>query len=126
MALDGFLGRVGRELVEQDRDTRLEWHDDPAGFARDCINWPAGTRLEGYQAGVLDAVVKGKRESVVSPHGVGKTTTEALLVLWFAVTRDAAQVDWKCVTTAGAWRQLERYLWPEIHLWSRRLRWDRI
>jgi hypothetical protein len=124
--LDGFLHRVGRELVEQDRDTRLEWHNDPAGFARDCISWPSGTRLEGYQADVLDAVVKDGRVSVVSLHGSGKTCAEAMLILWFAVTRDAAGIDWKCPVTAGAWRQLERFLWPEIHLWARRLRWDRI
>ena len=59
-----------------------------------------------------------------SPHGAGKTSTAALTVLWFAVTRDAAGIDWKAVTTAGAWRQLLKYLWPEIHLWARRIRWD--
>ena len=45
-------------------------------------------------------------------------------MLWFALTRDAAGIDWKCVTTAGAWRQLEYYLWPEIHKWVGRLNWD--
>jgi hypothetical protein len=52
------------------------------------------------------------------------TTTVSLAVIWFALTRDAAGVDWKCPTTAGAWRQLEQYLWPEIHRWARCLRWD--
>jgi len=47
------------------------------------------------------------------------TTTVSLAVIWFALTRDAAGVDWKCPTTAGAWRQLEQYLWPEIHRWAR-------
>jgi hypothetical protein len=42
-------------------------------------------------------------------------------VFWFASTREAAGADWKVVTTAGAWRQLQRYLWPEIHKWSKRL-----
>jgi hypothetical protein len=45
-------------------------------------------------------------------------------VLWFALTRDAAGVDWKVVTTAGSWHQLTAYTWPEIHKWSGRLRWD--
>ena len=31
------------------------------------------------------------------------TTTVSLAVIWFALTRDAAGVDWKCPTTAGAW-----------------------
>jgi hypothetical protein len=45
-------------------------------------------------------------------------------VLWFALTRDAAGVDWKVATTAGSWHQLTQYLWPEIHKWAGRLRWD--
>jgi hypothetical protein len=47
-------------------------------------------------------------------------------VLWFALTRDAAGVDWKVATTAGGWHQLTQYLWPEIHKWSGRLRWDKV
>jgi hypothetical protein len=54
-------------------------------------------------------------------------------VHWFALTRDAMCAsgegnitDWKCPITAGAWRQLEKFLWPEIHKWARRLRWDKI
>lgn len=113
-------------LAEQDRENKLEWHNDPAGFACDCIDWPVSAQLEPYQADVLQSLAANGRVAVRSPHGVGKTTTEALAVTWFATTRDAAGIDWKIVTTAGAWRQLERYLWPEIHLWARRLRADRI
>jgi hypothetical protein len=47
-------------------------------------------------------------------------------VLWFALTRDATGTDWKIVTTAGAWRQLISYLWPEIRKWASRLRWERV
>ena len=46
----------------------------------------------------------------------------AWVVLWFALTRDGE--DWKIITTASAWRQLEVYLWPEIHKWARLLRFD--
>ncbi|GAA2308676.1 hypothetical protein GCM10010149_68490 [Nonomuraea roseoviolacea subsp. roseoviolacea] len=41
-----------------------------------------------------------------------------------ATTREAAGWDWKVLTTASAWRQLSVYLWPEIHKWARRIRWD--
>jgi hypothetical protein len=123
---DPLITGVSAALEDRDRSTRLEWHDDPVGFCRDCINWPAGTRLEDYQADILAAVPQSKRVAVRSPHGTGKTTTEALTLLWFAITRDAAGIDWKAVTTAAAWRQLERYLWPEVHLWARRLRPERI
>lgn len=123
---DPLLVQIGTRLVDQDRDPRLPWHDDPVGFARECISWPEGLELAPYQADVLAGVAQHRRMAVRSLHGVGKTTTAALLVLWFAVTRDAAGTDWKAITTAGAWRQLERYLWPEIRLWARRLRFDKI
>ena len=48
------------------------------------------------------------------------------MLLWFALTSDAAGVDWKAVTTAGSWRQLTNYLWPEIHKWAGRVRWDKV
>jgi hypothetical protein len=47
-------------------------------------------------------------------------------VLWFALTRDAAGVDWKVATTAGSWHQLTQYLWPEIHKWAGRIKWGRV
>jgi hypothetical protein len=50
----------------------------------------------------------------------------SVVVLWFALTSDAAGVDWKAVTTAGSWRQLTNYLWPEIHKWAGRVRWDKV
>jgi hypothetical protein len=119
---DPLLAAAARRLRAQSQ--RQRWYDDPAGFARDAIKWPEGSELTAYQANVLSAVAGKRRVAVRSPHGAGKTTTAALTVLWFAVTRDGAGRDWKVVSTAGAWRQLEKYLWPEIHLWAKRIRWD--
>ncbi|MGH7667300.1 MAG: hypothetical protein ACREN1_08340, partial [Candidatus Dormibacteria bacterium] len=59
-----------------------------------------------------------------SPHAAGKTATNALALLWFALTRDQAGMNWKALLTAGAWRQLESYLLPEVHLWAKRVRWE--
>jgi hypothetical protein len=125
-AVDPLFATIGRMLDEQDRDPRLPWHDDPSAFARECINWPEGTSLAPYQANVLGALPMSKRVAVRSLHGVGKSAMAALLILWFAITRDAAGVNWKILTTAGGNRQLNKFLWPEIHLWSRRIRWDLI
>jgi len=36
------------------------------------------------------------------------------------------EIDWKIPTTASVWRQLEKFLWPEVHKWARRLKWDQI
>ena len=62
------------------------------------------------------------RVCVRSPHTAGKTAMAAVLMIWFALTRDGE--DWKAPTTASNWRQLTKYLWPEIHKWSRRVKWD--
>src|SRR6185436_2954082 len=48
----------------------------------------------------------------------------AIAILWFCLTRD--QEDWKVATTASAWRQLTKFLWPEVHKWARRIKWDAI
>lgn len=99
---------------------------DPVGFARDCIDWQAA-RSEGlapYQESSLQDLVEAHRLAVRAPHGTGKTGMAAVIVWWFVLTRDAARIDWKCVTTAGAWRQLTKYLWPEIHKWVKFIRWD--
>jgi hypothetical protein len=80
--------------------------------------------LTGYQGRALTSLQEHRRLALYCPHGVGKTTVASLALLWFAVTRDAAGIDWKIVTTAGGFRQLSAYLWPEVRLWARRLRWD--
>lgn len=65
-----------------------------------------------------------RRACVRGPHGLGKTALASWAVLWFALTRDGE--DWKMPTTASAWRQLTKFLWPEVHKWARKLRWERI
>lgn len=100
------------------------YYYDPVAFARECINWPEGKSLAPYQARLLRRICKSKKVAGRAPHGTGKTAMEAIAVLWFAITRDAAGTDWKCITTAGAWRQLEKYLWPEIHKWAKLIRWE--
>lgn len=101
------------------------YKNDPAAFARDCIQWDAGDGLTDYQADILSTLVTHHRVAVRSLHGAGKTMTAAIAVLWFALTRDGV-TDWKLAMTASAWRQLSLYLLPEIHKWARRLRWDKI
>lgn len=101
------------------------YYDDPLGFAADCIDW-RGEGLTAYQQEIIGELPNRKREAVRGPHGLGKTTIAAITLLWFALTSDAAGVDWKAVTTAGSWRQLTNYLWPEIHKWAGRIRWEKV
>jgi len=126
-----------RALAELERrkrithgDTTSAYHkfqkkywSDLAGFAQDCIDW----REEGitdYQLEGMRRLVKHRRVSLRGPHGLGKTAFSAITVLWFALTRDGE--DWKIPTLASAWRQLSHFLWPEIHKWSYRLKWEQI
>lgn len=105
-------------------DPSLGWLYNPADFALKAFNWPEGRGPTDYQLNVLRMLPEKRRVSVRGPHGLGKTSISAITVLWFALTRDAAGLDWKVVTTAGAWRQLQQYLWPEIRKWARLLNWE--
>lgn len=93
----------------------------PDLFVRECVRWPAGQTPTGYQEEIGPLLVRERRVSLRSPHGAGKTAIAAILTLWFALTRDGR--DWKIATTASAWRQLTKFLWPEIHKWARLLNW---
>ena len=94
------------------------WSDPCEWAKRNMFGWDP----TWYQEFILKQLALTRRASTIGPHGIGKTAMDAVAVFWFADTRERAGVDWKVVTTAGAWRQLNRYLWPEIHKWSKRLR----
>ena len=128
-------GRIAQQKAEQTRKSQAQpaqadayaafkarYQLNPAAFVRDCIAWPAGEQPAQYQAEILAAVPAHRRVSARGPHGLGKSAISAWLILWYALTRDGR--DWKIPTTASVWRQLEDYLWPEIHKWSRCIRWD--
>lgn len=105
------------------RQFQETYRDDPARFIWDCIDLRSGATA--YQLETAKALVDSQRVTVRGPHGLGKTALAAWVILWFALTRDGA-VDWKIPTTASAWRQLSKYLWPEVRKWSRRLHWEKI
>lgn len=94
------------------------WADPPAWCRVNVAGWDP----VWYQDMIMRELAEKRKISVIGPHGLGKTGSDAMIVFWFAITRETRGVDWKVVTTAGAWRQLQRYLWPEIHKWAKRLR----
>lgn len=106
--------------------TAARFLNDPVAFAEQCINWGDGGGLTAYQREVLAAIPVKRRVAVRGPHGLGKTGLASIAVLWFALSRDAAGIDWKIPATAGAWRQLSKFLWPEIKKWAKRIRWDQL
>lgn len=125
-----LLDRKARDAWDRQSNRRRTgaavYHDDPAGFVTDCIRWQHGKGPTDYQLTNLQKLVDHRRLAVRGPHGLGKTGASAWVILWFALTRDAAGEDWKIPTTASAWRQLEKFLWPEVHKWARVLDWERI
>jgi len=103
-------------------DEFARWHDDPAAFAFDNFGDPnsPSNRLElrPDQVAVMRAVAAGEDVTWRSAHGVGKTTTLAILVFWYLLFRAPCKVP----TTAPTWKQVGN-LWHEIHTWYYRFRW---
>lgn len=85
-------------------------------FVREVL----GVEPKPYQIEILVAFATTRRASARGPHGLGKSAVAAWCVLWLVSVFDC---DVKVVTTASSWRQLERYLWPEIRKWTMRAKW---
>lgn len=100
------------------------YYSDPAAFVFDCFDWRDGENPTVYQQEILANIPIKKRVAARGPHGLGKTALASWSILWFALTRDGE--DWKAPITASAWRQLTKFLLPEIHKWARRLKWGKV
>lgn len=101
------------------------YRNDPIAFVHDCLIWPSGQTPIPYQDEIIADLVQYGRYAVRGAHGLGKTALLSQIVHWFALTRDGDS-DWKAPTTASNWRQLSKFLWPEIHKWARRINWDKV
>lgn len=87
---------------------------DPVGFAREVLDF----HPDADQAAILTDVANGERRiSVRSGHGVGKTTTLAVLLVWWACTR----FPQKAVCTAPTSAQLFDALAAETKTWFKKL-----
>jgi hypothetical protein len=104
---------------------RKQYFNDWTAFGHDCIKWQDGEGLTPYQEEVLSNLTTKKRVAIRGPHGMGKSFIASVALLAFVLTRDI-DYDWKCPTTASAWRQVKQFLWPEIHKWVKRLDWEKI
>lgn len=88
-------------------------------FVRDILH----AEPTPYQEDILRALVEQRRVAVRGPHGLGKTTLAAWVILWAITTFPG---DVKVPTTASAWRQLEKYLWPEVRKWAAKADWGQL
>ena len=70
-----------RQKLRHDADTELARYHTPDGivaFAHEVLK----IKLTAYQERILRALVTYKRVAVRGPHGLGKTTLAAVVVLW--------------------------------------------
>lgn len=128
-AIHGEAARMRQIRADYIGKYRLDF----ARWIEEVIRWDTDREDDAptsYQLDAARALIEYTRVSMVGPHGLGKSAWFAWAVQWFATTRDGAaefgfEGDWKIRTTAGSWRQLIDFLWPEIRTkWTNRLRWD--
>lgn len=79
---------------------------DPTWFGHEAL----GLHLWSKQREILEAIRDHRQVAVRSCHGVSKTHTAAIAVLWFLLSWPRSRV----ITTATTWRQVEKLLWHEI------------
>lgn len=105
--------------VNMERYALDENGDGIVAFVRDIL----GGDPAPYQEELLRAFIVHRRVSARGPHGLGKTTLAAWVILYaVAVMPD----DLKIVTTASVFRQLKFFLWPEVRKWARAADWAKI
>ena len=91
-----------------------QYKADPVAFSQDCL----GLEPLEWQAEVMSAVAAGgRRLSVRSGHGVGKSTCAAGLMLWYLLTRHPCKI----LVTAPTASQLYDALFAEVKSLMKRL-----
>jgi hypothetical protein len=88
-------------------------------FVREVL----GVDLTPYQEEILRALVLYGRVAVRGCHGLGKTALASWVILWGIA---AFEDDVKVPVTASAWRQLEKFTFPEVRKWAARADWSKI
>jgi len=81
-------------------------------FAREILDFHADV----WQKRVFDDIASYSRVSVKSGQGVGKTSVQAVVILWFLASFPMSRV----VATAPTRQQLHDVLWSEAVKWLNR------
>lgn len=98
------------------------YYADPEAFVHDCFIWEDDDPAD-YQLEILVRLIEEYKVAARGPHGLGKSALASWATLWFSLTREALEIDWKIPATASVWRQLKNFLFPELHKWARRINW---
>lgn len=100
------------------------YYRSPEGVVR-FVEDVVGAHPTDYQQEILSALVRGHYVAVRGPRGMGKSALASWIVLW---GMGVFPKDWdvKIITTASAFRQVEKFLWPEIHKWAHKTDWTKV
>lgn len=124
-ALRDFANNIYSEDNDTFMSVRERYRADWILFGEEIL----GIEFYEYQKRIIRMVQQEKRVAVKALRGVGKTTIAACIVLavvtLYGNPYDSAD-DVKVVCTAGRYRQLEEYLFPEIRKWALRADWSKI
>lgn len=110
---------AARKQASAQKIKQYQSADGIVRFACDIL----GVNPAPYQEEILRHFVTDRRVAVRGPHGLGKTAMASWCVLWMITV---FQTDVKVVTTASVWRQLTKYLWPEIRKWAAHAKWHEL
>lgn len=125
LSVNDLVGSIYDGVIDSTKYKKFQrmYRNDRVAFAYDIFPKYRDT-ITDYQAEVLGYFDSGiSRVTVRGPHGLGKTFLAALMVHHTVLT---AEEDCKVVTTASAWRQLEKYLWPEIIKHANYIDWSSV
>lgn len=92
--------------IPSKKELRRRIGSDPVFFVRKVL----GRSLWGRQVDILRSIRDVPRTAVRSCHGIGKTYTAAMTILWFLYAHRKSIV----LSTAPTWRQVEKLIWKEI------------
>jgi hypothetical protein len=120
---EGLMEGIATEVSGGSNFKRFQrmYKNDRVAFVHDCFPEYSKT-VAFYQDEILGYFDSGcKRVAVRGPHGLGKTWLASVIVHHTILT---AEEDCKVPMTASAWRQLEKYLLPEIRKGASKLDWS--
>jgi phage terminase large subunit len=94
-------------LSKKQKDHARRVIADPVLFASHVL----GVEVWGKEAEILQSIKNNRRTAVKACHGVGKTFSLAIAVLWWLARYPEGIV----LTTSATQRQVRTQLWSEIH-----------
>lgn len=85
------------------------WRLNPVIFAKQALSFIP----DEWQKGALDDIRDNPQVAIRSGQGVGKTSVEAVIILWYLICFPNAKV----ICTAPTMQQLNDVLWAEVAKW---------